>query len=264
MNTRMINLGIAGLLFGIGQSAFAQSVYYSSSPIYSSPGTPIYYSPSVTSSGYVTSGGYSTPVVTIGRPVNMSNPTYVPWQNNGYVAPVTSLRSESGTYSSGPIYSPHIAPTFANGYSQRIRTVTSDGQFHNRYYNPQGQWMGSNSYGGPGITNQMYSTANQNVRRQQWGSDTTPARTTTNTSRRSSSRASYQQLSAFTWNMINRNNAMYNQRSQQSTPSYTPSSNSSSDSSSSGIVSLPSLQLPSVGSGSGTQSIIYDDNQPGK
>ena len=253
--------GLVAALFAV-ETASAQGRFFSRRPIYSSPRTPVYYTPPVIVGGsqpVVTTTdaiGALTPVVTIGRPAPETTTQWV--EVNGYISPVTSLRTDSGATSSGPIESPHVAPEFAADYTQRLRVVTSDGEFHNKYYGADGRWIGSNAYGQPQVQ-QMYSDGGQQMRRQSWGSAQQEAKPQP-AKRRSG--MSYQQMSAMTWGMINRNNQMYNQTLNSRSSSRGGSSASSGSSGGSYTPSYPSYVSPS--GGGGTQSIIYDDNAPGK
>jgi len=258
LNRLHCTFGLAAALF-LAETASAQGRFFSRRPIYSSPRTPVYYTPPVIVSSpqpEVTTSdviGTPTPVVTIGRPTPETTTQWV--EVDGYVSPVTSLRTDSGAVSSGPIESPHVVPQFAENYSQRLRVVTSDGQFHNRYYGANGEWIGSNAYGQPEMINRLNADGAQQERRATWGYGEPKA--TPQPAKRRSSGMTYQQMSNITWGMINRNNQLLSRGGRY----YGGGSSSSSGSSSGGSSSSGSY---SSGGGGGTQSIIYDDNAPGK
>ena len=198
---------------------------------------------------------------------------------DGWVAPVISIGRASGTLVEGSPNNPYQVPqAFADQTTDRIRVVTSDGQFYVSNYDANGDWIGSN-WNMSGLQGEdRYESQNRRWwNRKRWGDATgttrrigdgfqpllsgersVPQYSSGGTSRNSSASTSARNMQMFNSIMANSNAQI------QAINNRSSAFRSSSNAATSNLgASLRSSMSGSSGGG-GTKSIVFDDNAPGK
>ena len=191
---------------------------------------------------------------------------------DGWVAPVISIGRASGTSVDGWPNNPFQVPgAFAAQTTDRLRVVTSDGQFYVSNYGPNGDWVGSNWVMNGLQGEERFESQNRRWwNRQRWGYATGTTRrigdgfqpllsvdraSTGGTSRNSSASTTARNMQAFQ----SANASLRNM------PTYKSSLGNLSNAATSNYgAQLRSSMGGSSGGGKGTQSIVFDDNAPGK
>lgn len=177
--------------------------------------------------------------------INSYNGNY----NDQYGNNVVVVRNLSGQSVPTASYSPYDVPQFASGFDRRLRVVDANGNYYNRYYRGN-QQLGANWQGSPELAERARADYARNANRAvDYNAPRRSSSSSSSSSRFSQMQSQFNAIQAQSNAQIN----AINQRSQRFRESYMNTINGSSGgNSSSGI------------SGSGTQTLTYDDNQPGK